>query len=75
MTKRSPTKQLEKPVRTDHQPDYSLKRNIEFPARQLAGESGGRTLREFLFKKFHEAMPDRRSFSIIELIFHPSTLS
>jgi hypothetical protein len=52
----------------DHQPDYSVKRNIKFRARQLAGENGGRRLREFLFTKFHEAVPDRRSFSINELI-------
>ncbi len=52
----------------DQEPEYRLKENIEFRARQLAGESGGRRLREYLFKKFHEAVPQRGSFSIIELI-------
>src|ERR1051326_1006327 len=35
-------------MRMDHQPDYSLRRNIEFRARQLAGGDGGKRLREFL---------------------------
>jgi tetratricopeptide (TPR) repeat protein len=55
-------------MKMDQVPEYLLKTNIAFRARQLAGESGGRRLSEYLFKKFHEALPDRRSFSIVELI-------
>ena len=49
-------------------PEYLLRSVSDFRARQLAGETGGRHLREFLFKKLHEAVPHRATFSISELI-------
>lgn len=52
----------------DQVPEYLLRSDIEFRARQLASEPGGRRLHEFLFKKFHEAIPHRSSFAVVDLI-------
>jgi len=52
----------------DQVPEYLLRSDIEFRARQLASEPGGQRLHAFLFKKFHEAIPHRRSFAIVDLI-------
>jgi tetratricopeptide (TPR) repeat protein len=58
----------------DQVPEYLLKMNVEFRARQLAGEANGRRLREFLFTKLHEAIPQRMSFSVKQLTDEARTL-
>lgn len=60
--------ELFKAMSIDQVPEYQLKTNIEFRARQLAGEDGGRRLREFLFTKFHKAVPRRQVFVVEGLI-------
>lgn len=61
-------------MRVDQVPEYLLKLDIEFRARQLAGEDGGRRLREFLFTTFQKAVANRISFSILDLLDEARTL-
>lgn len=58
----------------DQVPEYILRMNVEFRARQLAGEANGKRLREFLFVKLHEAIPQRMSFSVKQLTDEARTL-
>lgn len=58
----------------DQVPEYILKTNVDFLARQLAGEANGNRLREFLFTKFHEGIPHRLSFSVKQLTNEARTL-
>ncbi len=55
-------------MKVEQAPEYLLEHDIEFRARQLAGEEGGKRLREFLFRKFHKAVPHRTKFAIGDLI-------
>lgn len=59
---------------TEQVPAYMLKSVTDFRARQLAGEEGGRRLRDFLFTKFHESVPHRITFSILDLIWEARSL-
>jgi tetratricopeptide (TPR) repeat protein/DNA-binding NarL/FixJ family response regulator len=49
-------------------PEYILKSTVDLRARQLVGAVSGTNLREFLFTKFHEAIPHRLSFSVTDLL-------
>lgn len=49
-------------------PEYILMLDVDRSTRRLAGPINGAVLREFLFAKFHEAIPRRLSFSVRELI-------
>jgi tetratricopeptide (TPR) repeat protein len=51
----------------DQVPEYILKTNVDFLARQLAREANGKRLREFLFTKLHEGIPHRLAFSVKQL--------
>lgn len=56
-------------------PEYLLDQEITLRARLLAGEVGGRLLRDYLFTKFQQAGADRLSFSVVDLISEARGLS
>jgi tetratricopeptide (TPR) repeat protein len=56
-------------------PEYLLDQEITLRARLLAGELGGRLLRDYLFSKFQQAGADRLSFSVVDLISEGRGLS
>ena len=51
-----------------HAPELIFKKYINFSARQLAGEQGGKRLVETLFNKFHHAAPKRKTFLVRDII-------
>jgi tetratricopeptide (TPR) repeat protein len=55
-------------IRLVQEPESGLDSEIDFRARRISGEKGGKRLRQFLFQKFVEAVPGRKSFDIGESI-------
>ena len=55
-------------LRLVHEPESLLDSEIDFRARRISGETGGKRLRQFLFQKFVEAVPLRRCFDVAQLI-------
>jgi tetratricopeptide (TPR) repeat protein len=63
-----PPHELLTKIRLVQEPESGLDSEIDFRARRISGETGGKRLRQFLFQKFVEAVPGRKSFDIGELI-------
>jgi tetratricopeptide (TPR) repeat protein len=55
-------------VELEQVPEYILEADVELRARLIAGESGGKRLREYLFSKLYSAAPHRSTLSIKELV-------
>jgi tetratricopeptide (TPR) repeat protein len=55
-------------MKLEQVPEDVLKRETEVLARCLSGELGGKRLTDFLFRKFHQAMPQRRTLQVRDII-------
>ena len=64
----APPHELLTRIRLVQEPESGLDSEIDFRARRISGERGGKRLREFLFQKFVEAVPHRKTFNIGEII-------